>query len=140
MISEGSCNTEDWSNDNENSKYIKKKTGHFLISIIFHSFTVFFVSFMIVCFMPKFWYLRMRLCTRIKGSDTGREAQCRATSFKFKHIVFYECTHRRLSVVTPFKILPHHRAPLTQFSIKSCKAFIHVALAIVLFFETTWDN
>ncbi len=140
MISEGSCNTEDWSNDNENSKYIKKKTGHFLISIIFHSFTVFFVSFMIVCFMPKFWYLRMRLCTRIKGSDTGREAQCRATSFKFKHIVFYECTHTDdcpwLRRSKSCRTTERH----SHIFIKSCKAFIHVALAIVLFFETTWDN
>jgi len=50
MISEGSCDTEDWSNDAENSDYkFHFKTYHnrkhlFYIVIIFHNFTVFLMQ------------------------------------------------------------------------------------------------
>jgi len=40
MISEGSCDTEDWSNDAENSDHRNKL--HFKIYVIFHSFNSIF--------------------------------------------------------------------------------------------------
>ncbi len=55
MISEGSCDTEDWSNDAENSaliteinyilRYIQIKNSYLNFFIIFHNITVFSVSF-----------------------------------------------------------------------------------------------
>ncbi len=55
MISEGPCDTKDWSNDTENSalitginyilKYIDIKKQLFQIGIIFHNITVFTVFF-----------------------------------------------------------------------------------------------
>ncbi len=55
MISEGSCDTEDWSNDAENSaliteinsilKYIKIGKPILEIAIRFHNITVFFLYF-----------------------------------------------------------------------------------------------
>ncbi len=53
MISEGSCDTEDWSNDAENSaliteinyilKYIQIVNSYYKLQIIFHNITVFTV-------------------------------------------------------------------------------------------------
>ena len=47
MISEGSCDTEDWSNDAENSALIAgiNRKQLFEIVIIFHNITVFTIFF-----------------------------------------------------------------------------------------------
>ncbi len=59
MISEESCDTEDWSNDAENTaciteinyilKYIHNETVNSIIAIIFHSSTVFTVFLINKC-------------------------------------------------------------------------------------------